>query len=55
MTSIIVYINDRRVWNPMRVAAEICTALTKHEKIEIFFANEGPNIIDTELPEFLMH
>jgi hypothetical protein len=52
MIRITVYINDRRVWNPMRTAAEICTMLNKHDQIELFFNNEAPNIIDTELPEF---
>ena len=49
---ITVRINDQRVWNPMAVAAEICMTLNSHDQVELFFDNEAPNIVDTELPDF---
>lgn len=53
MTSrITVRINDRRVWDPMSTAAQVCLALHKQEHIELFFDNEAPTIAETELPDF---
>jgi len=49
---ITVRINDHRVWDPMSVAAEICMTLNRHDRVELFFDNEAPNIVDTELPDF---
>lgn len=49
---IVVRINDRRIWNPMSTAAEICLSLTQYPEVELFFDNEAPLISQTELPEF---
>lgn len=47
-----VRVNDRRIWDPMATAAKICMALQTYHYVELFFDNEAPNIIDTELPDF---